>query len=282
MSTWKVAAVQMDCRFGDPARNLESILSRLRSAAEQGARLVVFPECALTGYAFETREEAWAHAEPIPGPSTEAVAAVCRGLQVWACFGMLEKDAGRLFNACALVGPDGVLGRYRKVHMPCIGVDRFATPGDLPFAVHDLGGLRIGINICYDVSFPESSRVLALLGADLVVLPTNWPPEAHHHPSFVVRTRALENRIYYAAVNRVGEEGGFRFIGQSRIVDCTGEVLAAGSESEEILFAEIDPSRARNKQIVNIPGKYEVNRVRDRRPEMYRPICEPQSGKGSV
>src|SRR5207302_9362026 len=144
-------------------------------------------------------------------------------------FGLLERDekGHKLYNACALVGPEGPASSYRKIHLPCLGVDRFVTPGDRPFAVHDLGGLRVGITICYDGSFPESARVLTLLGADLVVLPTNWPTGARSTVKYLVQARALENHIYYAAINRVGEERGFHFIGMSRIVDCEGELLAA-------------------------------------------------------
>jgi predicted amidohydrolase len=274
--TWKIAAVQMACRLGDCPHNLQRIRTELRQAAERGARLVVFPECALGGYGFDSKEAAWPHAEPVPGPSTETLADDCRRLGVWAVVGMLECDeaTGRLFNAAALIGPAGVTATYRKIHLPCLGVDRFTTPGDRPFAVHDLGGLKIGINICYDGSFPESSRVLALLGVDLIVLPTNWPPAARRNPQFVVPTRALENHVYYAAVNRVGEEAGFRFIGMSRIVDCNGDLLAASDgDREEVLFADIDPERARQKRVVNVPGKYEINRVGDRRPEMYGRLC---------
>jgi predicted amidohydrolase len=277
MATWTLAAVQMDCRLGDKRGNLDGIRTRLRDAVRRGARLIAFPECALTGYAFESKDEAWPHAEPLPGPSTEALAADCRELGVWAVVGLLERaDGGRLFTACALIGPDGRIVPYRKVHLPLLGVDRFTTPGDRPFAVHDLGGLRVGMNICYDASFPEAARALALLGADVIVLPTNWPPGARRTVQFLVPARALENHVYFLAVNRVGEEGGFRFIGQSRIVDCTGDVLAAGEEGEEILLAEVDPARSRNKQIVNIPGKYEVNRVADRRPEFYGPLTAPR------
>ena len=92
--------------------------------------------------------------------------------------------------------------------------------------MHDLGGLRVGINICYDGSFPESSRILTLLGADLIVLPTNWPTGAHGTVRHLVQARALENHVYYIAVNRIGQERGFEFIGQSRIVNCDGELLA--------------------------------------------------------
>ena len=277
MVTWKIAAVQTDCRFADTAGNLGTILAKLREAAAGGARLVVFPECVLSGYGFHSLEEAKPHAEPLPGPGTEAVAAECRRYNLWAVYGLLELEpaTGRLFNACALVGPNGFAGSYRKVHLPCLGIDRFATPGDRPFAVHDLGGLRLGINVCYDASFPESSRVLALLGADLIVLPTNWPPGARNVARHLVPARALENHVYYAGVNRVGEERGFRFIGMSRVVAPTGELLAASeSDGEEILYADIEPERARRKQIVIVPGEYEVNRVGHRRPEMYGPLCE--------
>jgi predicted amidohydrolase len=277
MPTWKIAGVQMECRLGDKRANLKTIRAKLREAAGQGARLVVFPECALTGYSFESKEEAWPYVEPLPGPSSEALAADCRSLGVWVVCGLLERDRqnGQFFNACALIGPGGLVAAYRKIHLPVLGVDRFTSQGDRPFAVHDIGGLCVGMNICYDGSFPESSRVLTLLGADLIVLPTNWPTGARSTVTHLVQARALENHIYYAAVNRVGEERGFRFIGQSRIVDCDGELLASSnSDTEETLYGEIDPQIARNKQVVKIPGKYEINRVADRRPDMYGPLCE--------
>ncbi len=269
----------MDVRLGDTAHNLAAVRARLREAAGRGARLVVFPECVIPGYCFATRQEAWAVAEPLPGPATDALAADCRELGVWAVVGLLEREeaTGRLFNAAALVGPAGFVAGYRKAHLPCLGVDRFTDPGDRPFAVHDLGGLRVGMTICYDGSFPEASRVLALQGADLIVLPTNWPPEAERTARLLVPARALENRVYYAAVNRVGTERGFRFIGLSRVADVTGDLLAASDDAAEtVLYAEIDPARARRKRIVNIPGEYEVDRVHDRRPELYGLITAPK------
>src|SRR5258707_351029 len=125
---------------------------------------------------------------------------------------------------------------------PYLGVAPFPTRGALPFPVHALGGLRLGMNTCYDGSFPESARVPALLGADLVVLPTNCPEGARRTAQYLVSARALENGIYYAAVNRVGSEGGFPFIGQSRIADCNGDLLAASAgDAEEILYSDLDP-----------------------------------------
>jgi predicted amidohydrolase len=275
MAAWKIAAVQMDCRFGDKEHNLAAVQKQLHHAARQDARLVVFPECVLTGYCYTSKAEAAPHAEPIPGRSSELLSAECRRLGVWSVVGLLELDeaTGELFNACVLLGPNGQMRGYRKIHLPFLGVDRFTTPGNRPFAVHDLGGLRVGMTICYDGSFPESSRILALLGADLVVLPTNWPTGAS--ACALVAARALENHIYYAAVNRVGDERGFHFLGQSRIVDCSGALLAmSNSDTEEILYATIDPEEARRKRVVKIPGEYEVDRIGDRRPEMYGPLCE--------
>ncbi|HVS39343.1 MAG TPA: carbon-nitrogen hydrolase family protein [Gemmataceae bacterium] len=277
MSLWKIAAVQIDCRLGDVPFNLRTIRAGLRDAARLGARLAVFPECALTGYCFESRDEAMPFAEAAPGPSIDAVAADCRELGIWAVVGMLERgETGGLFNACALIGPAGFVAAYRKIHLPFLGVDRFTTPGDRPFAVHDLGGLRVGMNICYDGSFPESARVLTVLGADLVALPTNWPTGAAPTIRHLTAARALENHVYYAACNRIGEERGFRFIGQSRIIDCNGDLLAAaGAEAPEIVTAEIDPGAARNKRLIIVPGKYELDRVAHRRPEMYGPLTAP-------
>ena len=260
----------MDVKFADPASNLERMKLRLAEAAEGGARLVIFPECALTGYCFEVREDAMAVAESIPGPATEAMAEACREHDVFAIFGLLEKDGERLFNACALVGPDGLVGSYRKVHLPSLGVDRFVTPGDRPFAVHEAAGLRVGMNICYDYSFPEATRVLMLEGADLVALPTNWPEGSRKGAQYLINARAHENHFYYFAVNRVGEERGFGFIGLSKCADPTGDLIAETSHADEtILYAEIDPAFARQKHLVKIPGRHEVHRVKDRRPEMY-------------
>src|SRR5262249_14232823 len=103
MPTWKIAGVQMDCRLGGPSSHLDTIRPALRRGADEGARLVIFPECALTGYAFDSRDEALPFAQPVPGPATEALAADCRELDAWAVLGMLERAGDDLFNACALV-----------------------------------------------------------------------------------------------------------------------------------------------------------------------------------
>ena len=275
-TTYRVAAVQMDPKLGRLDENLEVIVDRLGAAAGAGAHLAVFPECALSGYGFSSREEGLAHSVPTDGPAVRRVSAACERSRCYAIFGLLERDGSKLFNACVLTGPGGVIGTYRKVHLPYLGIDMFVDPGDRPFAVHDAGGLRVGMHICYDGSFPESARVLTLLGADLLVLPTNWPTHSECAAEHMIPTRAMENTVYAMAVNRVGEESGFRFIGTSSIVDPNGRVLArASGDAEEILMAEVDPARARQKHLVRVPGRHEINRIGDRRPRFYEVLVAP-------
>jgi predicted amidohydrolase len=274
MPNWTVAGVQMDCALGDLAANRNAVVAKLHQAADRGAKLVVFPECIITGYGFESREHAKRAAEPLPGPSTDFVAAACAKLGVWAVFGLLEAAPdGKLYNACALVGPTGFVAGYRKLHLPCLGADRFTDPGDRPLAVHDLGGLRIGMNICFDGSFPETARILTLLGADLVVLPTNWATAARKMAELVSAARAWENHIYHLAVNRVGDESGFTYLGLSSAADFRGNVLHFAPEGEEAIFTiDVDPEAARQKRVVTCAGVYEIDRVNWRRPEMYGPL----------
>ena len=272
----KIAGVQMDITIGDVAGNLERLQSYLRETSSQGAHLTVFPECAATGYCFESLDEGREFAEPIPGPITKTMEDTCRELNTFCVFGMLERDGDRVFNACVLVGPEGLIATYRKVHLPYLGIDMFTTPGDRPFDVHAAADMRIGMNICYDAAFPEATRSLAVLGADLVVLPTNWPPGAECMAEHSIRTRAMENGIYFAAVNRVGVERGVTFIGNSSICDPSGNVLAvASSDQEEILYADVDLERARRKHIRRVPDKHEIDRLADRRPEMYGTLTSP-------
>jgi 5-aminopentanamidase len=281
----KIAAVQMDITLKEPAKNLDRIAANLMSATLVGAKLVVFPECAVPGYCFESLDEARPFAQTIPGPATEKIRATCANMGCYAAFGMLElgqgpAENGNVYNACVLVGPTGVIGSYRKVHLPYLGVDMFTTYGDRPFAVHNAGELRVGMNICYDAAFPEAARSLALLGADLIVLPTNWPPGAECTADCAINARAMENAVYYLAVNRVGTERGFEFIGKSKIVDPSGKTIAeAGSTREEVLYAEIDPALARRKHIIRVPGKHEIDRLADRRPAMYGLLVEPHALK---
>jgi predicted amidohydrolase len=276
MPSFRIAGVQMDIQLGEVDKNLSRMCEKLTEASRGGAYLTVFPECAVPGYCFSSLEEALPYAQTVPGPATDRMVQKCAELKCFALFGMLERDGNRVFNAAVLVGPEGVLGSYRKIHLPFLGIDMFSTPGDRPFAVQSAGPVRVGMNICYDAAFPETARCLSLLGADLIALPTNWPPGAECTADCVINARAMENGVYFIAANRVGTERGFSFIGRSKIVDPVGKTIAeAQTLGEEILYADIDPEWARNKHVIRVPGKHEIDRLADRRPEMYGPIVEP-------
>jgi predicted amidohydrolase len=278
MSKTTIACVQMDVAIGDVEANRRGIVERMQAAAESGAELVIFPECALTGYCFDSLEEATPFAETIDGRSSEAISEVCRETGAHAVVGFIEKDGPDFYNAAMLVGPDGVIGDYRKVHLPFLGVDRFLTPGDKQFRVFELPFGRIGINICYDASFPEAARALKLLGAELIILPTNWPTGAWRTAEFIINARACENHVNFAAVNRCGVERGWDFIGRSKVVDFNGDTLGEASrEGEEMLFIEVDLQEANKNKIVNVAGSYEIDRLADRRPEFYRIVTAEAS-----
>ncbi|MFO1092430.1 MAG: carbon-nitrogen hydrolase family protein [Planctomycetaceae bacterium] len=274
----RIAGVQMDVALANVPQNLERISRYVADATASGAKLVIFPECAATGYCFDSADEAREFAQPIPGPITETVQTCCRKHDCFVVFGMLEAAGEKIFNAAVLVGPQGVIGSYRKVHLPYLGIDMFTAYGDRPFAVHEAGGVRIGMLICYDAAFPEATRCLALAGVDIVVLPTNWPPGAECMAQCSIRSRAMENGIYFAAVNRVGTERGFPFIGMSSICAPNGDVLAAPSGvKEEIFYADIDTVKSRRKRVIRVPDKHEIDRFADRRPELYGPLLAPHS-----
>jgi len=268
----KVAVVQMDVKILENERNLAKVLDHLERAANDGANLVVFPECALSGYCFTSREEALPAAEPIPGPSTEKLAAATKRLGVSAVVGMMELAGDNLFNVAVVVTPEGVAGVHRKIHLPYLGIDRYDGLGDLPFSVFQAGQAKIGVNICYDCSFPESGRVLKLNGAQILAIPTNWPMGSDTWPH-IPKVRAIENHMFVVAADRVGEERGFRFAGHSQIIDVTGAVLVeAGDTEETILSADIEPAHADENRVVRVPGEWEFDRMAARRPEMYDPI----------
>jgi predicted amidohydrolase len=270
----RVAAVQMDVKILEKERNLRKILENLEAAARAGAKLVVFPECALTGYCFTSREEAWPLAETVPGPSTEKLTAAAKASDCTAVVGLLEREGDRMYNSAAVVDPTGVLGAYRKMHLPCLGIDWFNALGDKPFPVFDTTHGRIGINICFDCSIPEAGRVLKLKGAQLLAIPTNWPQGSdswQHTPE----VRATENHFHVVAADRVGDERGFRFAGHSKIVDFMGRLHAEAGEIEEtILYADLDLAAADSNRVVRVPGRWEFDRIAARRPEMYGLIAE--------
>ena len=269
----RIACIQMEPKVGQKQANVDKSLAFIERAADQGARLIVLPELANSGYVFESREEAFELAEAIPdGPTARAwaKAAKQRGLTIVA--GIAEREGSVLFNSAAILGPDGHIGTFRKVHL-WNEENLFFEPGNLGFPVFATPIGRIGAMICYDGWFPEGHRLLALQGADLICIPTNWVPIPGQDPrreamaNILCMAAAHSNSVFIAAADRVGTERGQPFLGESLIVSYTGWPVAgpASSTDEEIIFADVNLSDARRKRNWN-----DYNQVlRDRRQDVY-------------
>jgi predicted amidohydrolase len=268
-----VAAIQMEPKIGETAANVARSIALIEEAAAGGADLVVLPELCNTGYVFATRSEARGLAEPVPdGATTAAWMAAAARLNLHIVAGIAERDGERLFNAAVIIGPDGLIGRYRKVHLWADEALYF-TPGDLGFPVFDTPLGRIGCHICYDCWFPESFRLAALQGAEILCVPTNWVPIPGQDPkreamaNIIVMAAAHSNSVFVAAADRVGTERGQPFIGQSLIVSHTGWPLAgpASADREEIILARLNLADARRKRNWNAFNQV----IRDRRTDVY-------------
>ncbi len=276
MPSMKVAACQIDPQLGEVEANLERISRAVADAAAAGAVLAVLPEAAVTGYAFASRDEGRAVARHAGVIAADTIAGLAEEHRLTVICGTLEAQGEEVFNAALLSTPDGRRHVYRKMHLPFLGIDRFATPGPDPPSVVEVGGLRIGVLICYDLRFPEAARMCALDGADLIALPTNWPVGVDFHPGIFAPARAAENHCYLLAADRVGTERGVTFIGRSSLFDFDGNQLAIASETEEeLLVGEIDPDAARQTHVRRRPGEHEWDTVADRRPGLYRRLLDP-------
>jgi predicted amidohydrolase len=274
--TIRVAACQIDPQLGEVDRNLEHIERVVAEAATAGAKLVVLPEAAVTGYVFENLDEALTVAQRAVAVAEQRLADAALKAGVALIVGTLEAEAREVFNTALIFSGDGRRFRYRKMHLPYLGVDRFATPGPDAPEVYDLAGMRVGVLICYDLRFPEAARICALEGADLVALPTNWPVGVQFHPGIFAPARAAENHVYLLACDRVGEERGTAFIGRSILLDFNGKELAVASDTEEaILFGDVDPDLARQTHHRRIPGEHEWDTINDRRPGLYGRLLKP-------
>ena len=264
----RVASVQMDVKYGDPDQNVVRIIQSIRDLASQGVELAVFPECSLAGYCVESESEL---AEVGISRHSEYIAQIQAtvdetGLVV--VFGFSESDGLNYFNTAALLQPNISANFYQKTHLPELGYDRFISKGnDLPVFETKFG--KVGMLICFDIRFPEATRILSLKGADVLLLPTNWPTGADISADLLVIARAAENKIFVVSSNRVGTERGFNFIGKSKLISPMGEVLASAGNGEDILIADMDFSLSRNKRNVTVPGKHETTIFESRRPELY-------------
>jgi predicted amidohydrolase len=265
-----VGLAQLAPAVGDVAANVDRCLIALTEAHQAGCQLVVFPECALSGYMFSDRATARAAAVAVGGPAVAALVDCCAALKLNCVIGVLLVDGERLWNSALLIGPDGVAGRYDKTHIPRLGVDNFVEPGNRPYRVHDTAVGRLGLQICYDWRFPEVTRTLALAGAELIAMPTCSPSSSAELADYIPRTRAVENAVFLVMVNRVGTDGPADFVGRSQAVDPDGRVLIDAGGQEGLVVVDLDLDQARSKDRNQGDGLYELHLVKDRRPDLYR------------
>jgi N-carbamoylputrescine amidase len=282
-----VALIQMSCSK-DPRENLDKALARIEEAARQGAHIVSTQELFRSQYFCQSEDHGnFALAEPIPGPSTEALAKLAAARGIVIIGSLFEKRApGVYHNTAVVVDRDGALiGIYRKMHIPDdpLYYEKFYfTPGDLGFKSFSTSYGKVGTLVCWDQWYPEGARLTALAGAQILFYPTaiGWHPgemeeygeRQHSSWETIQRAHAIANGVYVAVANRVGHEGdpngGIQFWGQSFIADPSGQIIAkAGVEEEQILMAECDF------------GKIDVQRthwpfLRDRRIDAYQDITK--------
>lgn len=267
----KIACVQCDVAYGEPTKNLAFALAQIQELASQGVQLIVFPEAFLTGYAASSAGDAEDLAIADDHPALTEIDMAAQNHEVTVIVGFAGKDKGHLFNCAWVCIPRLEPVVYRKTHLPVLGFDRFAVPGNSLEVFHTPIG-KIGVLICFDLRFPEAARTLALKGAELLVLPTNWPNGAQISADHISIARAAENRMFVATCNRVGEEAGFEFIGRSKIIGIDGEILASADNGETILVADIELSQARNKNRVVVKGEYETDVFQPRQPNLYEGV----------
>jgi N-carbamoylputrescine amidase len=271
-----VACVQMEPHVGRKHDNVAQCIRHIEAAANHGASLIVLPELANTGYVFTDRTEALALAEPLPeGETAKMLAETAERLGVHIVSGIAERAGKQLYNSAILTGPAGHIGVYRKLHL-WNSEHLFFEPGDRGVPVFDTPLGRIAIAICYDGWFPETYRLAAMQGADIVCVPTNWvpmPAQPDDRPAMattLTMAAAHSNGVVIACANRIGMERGQPFVGQSLIVGGNGWPVAgpASVDREEILYAAIDLTRTRSERKLNA-----FNHVlHDRRADVYDPM----------
>jgi len=270
----RVATIQMDIRFADVEHNVNHAIELIRTT---NARLVVLPELFNTGYMFDSPEGISAFCETKQGYTIRSISDVAREKNCFIVGGFAERDADSIYNSSFLIGPDGLKGIYRKIHL-FRDEKKVFKKGNLPLTLYDVDGFNIGLMICFDWLFPEISRSLALMGADIICHSANlilpFCPDA-------LITRALENRIFFILSNRIGSESmgtkTLRFIGRSEVVAPDGDVLIrAGGDSEGVFEVEINPLEARDKNITPLNDVFE-----DRRCDLYSQLILKNKGGGT-
>jgi predicted amidohydrolase len=230
--------------------------------------LLVLPELCNSGYNFTSRQMAAHLSQSVQDSSfLDYLQSKCRQFDLSIATGFNEREGGYLFNSALLITPEGIVGKYRKLHLFMNEKDYF-EPGNLGLPVFDIGPCKVGMLICFDWMFPEAFRVLALKGADVICHPSNLVLPGFAQQA--VPVHSLLNRVYVVTANRIGREGNITFTGLSMISNPKGEVLAsAPSDLEDVKVAHADIAMARDKFVT--PRN---NAFSDRRPEEYMEIVK--------
>lgn len=238
----RIAALQMRAAAGDVEANLDRIALAARDACDAGAGLLVAPELALTGYG--AGEAMRALSEPVSGPQVQRLLEIACQTGIAIVAGFAERDADDFYNSAVFVDPQGQTIIYRKSHLYG-GYERtLFRPAPPSTAIFDMGGMKLGMLICYDVEFPENVRRLALAGARGIIVPTALP--VGNHARFIadrmISVRAFENQVFVAYANHCGSDRLFRYAGLSHVAAPDGSTLArAGPRDENLLVADIRP-----------------------------------------
>ncbi|MGB9713455.1 MAG: carbon-nitrogen hydrolase family protein [Candidatus Bathyarchaeales archaeon] len=267
----KVALAQISCKRGNKKENIRKMEGYVIKAKEQDARLVIFPELSLTGYVV--RDQIYELAETIPGPSTKAIENIAKKHETHIIFGMpelSEKTQAVIYNTAVLVGPEGFIGKYRKMYLPTHSVfeeKRYFRPG-YQTAMFETEIGRIGLIICYDIFFPEICRLTRLKGAQLIVCISASPAVRKTFFETLTAARAMENAVFLAYVNLVGIENGLQFWGGSRLIGPQGKLIACAKyDEEEIITCEVDYADIK-------PVETFVPTLKDLRPELFDELKE--------
>ncbi len=238
----RIAALQYDIAWEDPAVNFARLDPWVAAAAAAGARLVALPEMFACGFSMETAKIS----EPVGGPSTRFLSDRARRHDLWLAGSVPELAAGddRPTNTLIVASPGGEIHRYRKIHpFSYAGEDRHYQAGE-DFVTVEVEGVRFTLFVCYDLRFADEFWTTAA-DTDVYLVVANWPETRSHHWRALLAARAIENQAYVVGVNRVGDGGNLHYAGDSRIVDPMGTVLAAAAEQETLLLAEVDAETVR-------------------------------------
>lgn len=257
----KIGFIQFAPRLCD----LDFNIKKISSYAEQfqNADLLVLPELCNSGYNFKSAEQAYETSEEIGSSKfIDFLESICKSNSMFIVSGFNERDGKDIYNSSVLIGPEGYIGKYRKLHL-FVNEKNYFKSGDAGLPVFDIGICKVGMLVCFDWMFPEVWRILALKGADIICHPSNLVLPGLCQRAIPIH--ALTNRVFIVTANRIGTEDNLTFTGLSTISSTKGEVLyQAGSESEEIKIVDVDITSARNKQITPMNDIFE-----DRRPDQY-------------